>query len=301
MGFSLNINLGSVSPTITSVRLLACTGSTCNNGTVISGYENVLVSSFPRIVTGIPDQATSIKVESLGNCTAYQCIIIQGLPGTPTPTPTIGGGTTNTPTPTPAPVYYSIYDCYDGAHYYSELKPYGTIPIYGSPPYARVYGFAPSRPGVGTSFTVQGSTNTQQSTQISIQYMSGEVGCYYPPTETPVPLYTMITLVRGGTNTWNNLQYSKDQLCGNYPNSAYNYVHGESGGGAIFTKYITYELNGLQPSTTYTVYNTANRTPGDEFNGGNYKYGVMIPYTSGKITHIVEVSPSGVLQNWSPC
>lgn len=100
MSFSLTINLGTVSPNITSVRLLSCTGLTCDNGTVISGYENVLVSTFPRIVTGIPDETKTIKVESLGNCNVNQCITINGLPGTPTPTPT----PTTTPTGTLSPM-----------------------------------------------------------------------------------------------------------------------------------------------------------------------------------------------------
>ena len=59
--------------------------------------------------------------------------------------------------------------------------------------------------------------------------------------------------------------------------------------------------NESTPSTTYTVYNTENRTPGDEFNGGNYKYGIQIPSSGSTITYIAEVSPSGTLQNWSQC
>lgn len=96
---SATLNLGTVSPAITSVKLLWCPNSSCTGGTVITGYDNVLVSTFPRTVSGIPDTAKYIKVEGLGDCSsASQCIKIDGLPGdliTPTPT------ATGTPTPTP--------------------------------------------------------------------------------------------------------------------------------------------------------------------------------------------------------
>ena len=102
---SATLNLGTVSPAITSVKLLSCPDSSCTGGTLITGYDNVSVSTFPRTVSGIPDTAKYIKVEGLGDCSsASQCIKIDGLPGNPiTPTPTATGTPTPTPTATPTP------------------------------------------------------------------------------------------------------------------------------------------------------------------------------------------------------
>lgn len=87
MSFSVNINLGTVGPTITSVKLYSC-NSSCSSCTSISGYESVLVSSFPRVIGGVPDGTANIKAEPIGSCSGLtQCIVISGLPG-PTPTPT---------------------------------------------------------------------------------------------------------------------------------------------------------------------------------------------------------------------
>ena len=46
MSFSVSVSLGTVGISITSVKLFACTNSSCTNGTEISGYENVLVSQL---------------------------------------------------------------------------------------------------------------------------------------------------------------------------------------------------------------------------------------------------------------
>ena len=100
---SATLNLGTVSPAITSVKLLSCPDSSCTGGTLITGYDNVSVSTFPRTVSGIPDTAKYIKVEGLGDCSSTsQCIKIDGLPGDLiTPTPTATGTPTPTPTATP--------------------------------------------------------------------------------------------------------------------------------------------------------------------------------------------------------
>ena len=122
-------------------------------------------------------------------------------------------------------------------------------------------------------------------------------GC--PDTGDSTPNYTRITLIRGGTNTWYNGTYAKQQLCGKNPISAYNYVQGETDGGNIFTKFINYIPASMTPSTTYNVWDEEDRfTP---FNGGNYNYGVMIPESGATITHIVEVSSSGLINNWRSC
>ena len=125
MSFSSVVNLGTVSTTITSVKLLECTNSSCTSGTTITNYDNVLVSSFPRTVTGITNGTTHIKVEALGTCSGTsQCLEIMGLltptptpTGTPTPTPTATFTPTPTPTNTPntsvdpSYFYYAMGDC----------------------------------------------------------------------------------------------------------------------------------------------------------------------------------------------
>ena len=117
MPFSATINLGTVGVAITSVKLYGCTGNNgtdCTGCTVLTGYENVSVSTFPLLVSGIPNGVRYIQAEALGACSAdavKQCITISGIPGptaTPAPTATLNGSTpgptaTQTPTPTPTP------------------------------------------------------------------------------------------------------------------------------------------------------------------------------------------------------
>jgi hypothetical protein len=55
----------------------------------------------------------------------------------------------------------------------------------------------------------------------------------------------------------------------------------------------------MTPSTLYNVWDEQDRfTP---FDGGNYNYGVMIPESGSTITHIVEVSTNGQINNWRKC
>lgn len=68
MSFSATINLGTVGVAITSVKLYSCINSSCTGGTVITGYENVSVSLFPLLVSGIPNGTRYILVEALGVC-----------------------------------------------------------------------------------------------------------------------------------------------------------------------------------------------------------------------------------------
>lgn len=117
MPFSATINLGTVGVAITSVKLYGCTGTSggnCTGCTALTGYENVSVSTFPLLVSGIPNGVTYIQAEALGACSAdlvKQCISISGIPAptsTPAPTATLNGATpgptaTQTPTPTPTP------------------------------------------------------------------------------------------------------------------------------------------------------------------------------------------------------
>ena len=118
MPFSATVNLGTVGVAITSVKLYGCTGTSggnCTGCTALTGYENVSVSTFPLLVSGIPNGVTYIQAEALGACSAdlvKQCISISGIPGatpaptstpTPTPTGTSAPGATPNPTSTPTP------------------------------------------------------------------------------------------------------------------------------------------------------------------------------------------------------
>jgi len=107
MPFSATVNLGTVGVAITSVKLYGCTGTSggsCTGCTALTGYENVSVSTFPLLVSGIPNGVTYIQAEALGACSAdevKQCLAISGIPGsTPLPTATMTPAPTNTPTPT---------------------------------------------------------------------------------------------------------------------------------------------------------------------------------------------------------
>jgi hypothetical protein len=224
---------------------------------------------------------------------------------TPTITPTISLTPTNTPTPTPTPVsgggggggpvvtrtYYKLRPCeYQGQVGYIE----GDYDVWSTGYLSSVFSSGDRVEGsLNYFYVVVGSSTTDPGTYYTV-YDTGDTGCP-EPTLPSVPLYSLITLVRPNTNNWFNLNGAKTQLCGNHPTAAFDMV----GGGRIFTKYITYEENGLQPETIYTVYNTENRTPGDEFNGENIKYGVMIG--GNTITHIVNVSPNGELSDWESC
>jgi hypothetical protein len=118
MPFSATVNLGTVGVAITSVKLYGCTGTSggsCTGCTALTGYESVSVSTFPLLVSGIPNGVTYIQAEALGACSAdlvKQCISISGIPGatpaptstpTPTPTGTSAPGATPNPTSTPTP------------------------------------------------------------------------------------------------------------------------------------------------------------------------------------------------------
>jgi len=88
MAFSITLSLGTVGSSISNVKLYGCNssiGGECTSCTPLSGYENVGVATFPRVISGIPDGSTYIKVEAVGECSgsAQECIPITGLPITP--------------------------------------------------------------------------------------------------------------------------------------------------------------------------------------------------------------------------
>ena len=217
-----------------------------------------------------------------------------GIPGgTPTPTPTI------TPSPTPYYRYYKLQQCSDETIHHS-IKYINDTFNYGQ----RVFSSSQDIPYViidnlNAALGIPAGPLLQITRSFDVDTLEPLFGCPQISGST-TPGYTRVTLIRGGTNTWNNLTYAKAQLCGNYPLSAFNYVYGETTGGNIFNKYIDYIPTGsMTPSTLYNVWNEEDRfTP---FNGSNYKYGVMIPESGSTITHIVEVSTNGQINNWSSC
>lgn len=112
MAFNASVNLGTVGNGITgqTVSISGCTGASCGSGCT-SLATSQAVTSFPKTLTGIPDNVVSlfVKVDG-GDCSGTsQCISITGIPGaTPTPTttsttvnPTITPTTTTTPTINP--------------------------------------------------------------------------------------------------------------------------------------------------------------------------------------------------------
>jgi hypothetical protein len=234
---------------------------------------------------------------------------------TPTPTTTIGGTPVGTPpaTPVASPTatpyyrYYKLQRCSDNEIFYS-IKYINDTFDYGQ----RVYSSSQDISYVitdklnatltpGTTGAIPDNISSYSLLQITrsfdVNSLEPLFGC--PDTGVSTPNYTRITLIRGGTNTWYNGTYAKEQLCGKTPISAFNYVQGETGGGNIFTKFINYIPGSMTPSTTYNVWDEEDRfTP---FNGGNYNYGVMIPESGATITHIVEVSSSGQITNWRSC
>jgi hypothetical protein len=234
----------------------------------------------------------------------------------PTPTPTITVTPTkniSTPTPTPTPTSQTSSSNYQ----YYELKLCGNDSV-GSIKYSisylistyntgdRVFTTSQSSPYVITS-TLESIPNGVSSSELlqinrsfDIDTLQPLYGCPQSTIDNETPGYTRITLIRGGKNTWYNGTYAKQQLCNGYPLSAYNYINGETEGGDVLTKFITYIPTGnMTPSTTYNVWDEADRFT--TFNGGNYNYGVMIPESGTTITHIVEVSSIGLITNWRSC
>ena len=113
--------------------------------------------------------------------------------------------TTIAPTTTIPPVYYSLERCGDGAAFHSTAMVYGSIPVYGSPPYARVYGFVGPN---NYAFQVVGQSYTEPSgTAVSVAYIAGQTGCpitttLEPATTTLAPVTCTLTAVcTGNTQT----------------------------------------------------------------------------------------------------
>ena len=230
----------------------------------------------------------------------------------PTPTPTSTIVTTQTPTPTPTVTpsstngtpsyrYYQLQSCGDSSVNgikYSIAYSDGTFNS-GD----RVFYSSPSDPYVITSplVSIPSGINSYELIQIyksfDIDTLQPLYGCPPSTVDNTTPGYTRVTLILGGENSWINRTDAIAQLCGKSPISAYDTVYGE--GGDVLNKFITYNPTGMTPSTVYNVWNEADRfTP---FDGGYKYYGVMIPESGATITHIVEVSPSGLINDWRSC
>ena len=237
-------------------------------------------------------------------------VVNEAITPTPTPTPTSTIVTTQTPTPTPTITpsstngtpsyrYYQLRDCNDNSDAglrYSIAYLDGTFNS-GD----RVFSASPSIP-----YVIQMALESIPSGDLltitrsfDIDTLQPLYGCPPSTVDNTTPGYTRVTLMLGGENTWYNRTYAIQQLCGGHPIDAFNYVYGETDGGNILNKFITYDPTGMTPSTVYNVWNEADRfTP---FDGGNKNYGVMIPESGSTITHIVYVSSSGLISDWHNC
>ena len=230
---------------------------------------------------------------------------------TVTPTTTIGGTPVGTPVPTPlaSPTatpyyrYYKLQKCSDNTIHYS-IKYINDTFNYGQ----RVFSTSQDISYVvidnlNAALGIPAGINSYDLMTITrsfdVDTLEPLFGCPEGTGGPTTPGFSRVTLIRGGTNTWYNGTYAKEQLCGKNPISAFNYVQGETAGGNIFNKFIDYIPASMTPSTLYNVWDEQDRfTP---FDGGNYNYGVMIPESGSTITHIVEVSSSGQINNWRSC
>ena len=80
MAISIIVNIGTVGATITNVKIEE-SATLGGSYSTITGYSNVLVSSFPVTVTNVADTTTYIKITSItGACTEVQTIPIGSLP-----------------------------------------------------------------------------------------------------------------------------------------------------------------------------------------------------------------------------
>ena len=207
--FVLTANVGTVTPnTATKSELLAGKIVTLSDNyasVVTVTSEGVCTNSVNFNIYGITTTTTTTAAPTTTTTSGPTTTTTAGPTTTttagPTTTTTAGPSTTTTTTTTAAPttttttityVWYSIRDCADSQMYYSEAKVNGSIPVNASPPYARVYGFAPGNPSV-TSFLVEGKTFTEPAPPlVSIQYL-GETGCFVTSTTTLPPIEITLT------------------------------------------------------------------------------------------------------------
>ena len=203
--FVLTANDGVVTPnSATKAELLAGKMvSVNNNASVVTiTSEGVCTNSVSFNIYGVTTTTTTTAAPTTTTTSGPTTTTTAGPTTTttagPTTTTTVGPTTTTTVGPTTTStttivyVWYSIRDCADNQMYYSEAKIQGTIPVNPSPPYARVYGFAPGNPSA-TSFLVEGVTFTEPAPPlVSIQYL-GETGCFVTSTTTLPPIEITLT------------------------------------------------------------------------------------------------------------
>jgi hypothetical protein len=118
MALTVRVQLGTVGPSITRVKLQSC-NSACAICTDLAGYTDVPVGSFQPsglVISTVPDGTVSIKAIALDSAcsTTSQCLTITSVaPGTTTTTTTTTSTTTTTTT-IPSVSYcmgYSLEDC----------------------------------------------------------------------------------------------------------------------------------------------------------------------------------------------
>ena len=301
MSFSVSVSLGTVGISITSVKLFACTNSSCTNGTEISGYENVLVSSFPLTVDGVPDSTTHIKISALGLCSSTQCLSISGLiVSSPTPTPTVTPTVTPTTNVTPVTtyVYYKLRPCNrsNDTGYIS-----GTYDVWSKEYVSGTFNSGDRVEGaVDFFYVIVGSVafnNGDSSTYGTItvtrayEYVNGQniplIGCNY----TPAPTYRTIKLF-GYTKGLESvgLDQIKTDLCYIYP---YQIPTGYGPTGPLWIDGTTFTVG-----TQYYVW--TENIGGSLYDGGNKWYGVLLPGES-TIKYVVYITANGLVQDWTTC
>ena len=303
MSFSVSVSLGTVGISITSVKLFACTNSSCTNGTEISGYENVLVSSFPLTVNGVPDSTTHIKISALGLCSSTQCLSISGLiASSPTPTPTFTPTPTPTVTPTVTPVttyvYYKLRPCNrsNDTGYIS-----GTYDVWSKEYASGTFNSGDRVEGAVDFFYVivgsvafnNGDSSTYGTIEVTRAYANvngqniGLVGCNY----TPAPTYRTIKLF-GYTKGLESvgLDQIKTDLCYIYP---YQIPTGYGPTGPLWIDGTTFTVG-----TQYYVW--TENIGGSLYDGGNKWYGVLLPGES-IIKYVVYITANGLVQDWTTC
>lgn len=275
MSFSSVINLGVVSPVITSVKLSACTNSSCTGGSVITGYDNVLVSTFPRTISGIPDGTTYIKLEALNSCSnAIQCVMVSDLPGTPAPTPTSttipSQSPTPTPTVTPLPIYTLNlgYDQNEKLTACSHYTNFNRVTVYSNTPFASI--------GQGT-IIYKNYTNPLVSPYADngwysdginswIVYGGGSFNMQTSCNATPTPTPTATPLPGKGYLVSTGLTFSTiSETCQQYESTVGQY------GGQLFL------YNIVNPSVGDQFYTSQDCDPSSAFSGnGGFQYYVAI-------------------------
>lgn len=309
MSFNASVNLGTVGFGITggTVSISGCTVSNCASGTsIVTGQS---VSSFPKTITGIPDNVVSllVRVDS-GDCAnTSQCIAISGIQApipTQTPYPTATTAPNN-PTATPVPPTATA------------VPPTATAVVPTPTPTTVLYYYTLTRCDTNEVFY---STQYESGTFDSGDRVEGATGVYYvisgSATTDPQPGGNKIQVTNtnltgcpenagggGGTTTrtqqifaWSTasgptLNEIKTDACGKYP---YQLPEGYT---SLGTAYVN--ETSITPGTIYQLY-TSN-TGGTTVNGGNKYYSVLYTNAGNTFQYVAYITTGGEIMDWTAC